>query len=459
MIQRMNSTATISGLSSRVPDGTLPLASLYFLSSASMFFWAYMPRQMSALGWTGAQIGLFFAIKTISQAIATPAWAKMADNPEKSRPELLKWQYLIAAIAIGLLSVATSWTFGVVLAVLIGATVRCAPPLMDTMTLGTVGLNRFGRVRAFGTAGFGIVALGFGLLGIIFDHGILATGAPWLMFGLVAVAVPIIGMLPGARATADDGEPLRETERKSTGASPNIGSLLMSPVVLLVFPVAALFAATYVPYDLFLVQLAEERSFGAWLPGLAIFVGVIGELLGFLSFRSLVKRISPHLIASIVVAITGVRWILTGATTNPLFFVALQILHGLTFAAFFMAMLEIMTRHWGDDLGATPQGLLYLLVFTAGGGLGNLVSGILYDLGSAAALFQQAGTASFILLPGLVLALWFAHRIADRDADRWTQGTAGRFVRPPQPQVGVPLEAARQRYARISTSSSTFSRT
>lgn len=388
----------------RLPAGTVSLAGLYFLSSASMFFWAYMPRQMTALGWTGVQIGLFFAIKTLSQAVAMPAWGRLADRAGANRSYLLKLQYLVAAAAIAGLSFATSWVVGVIIAILIGATARCAPPLLDSMTLDTVGLSRFGRIRAFGTAGFGMVALLFGLVGASLGPGLLAMSAPWLMMGLAVVSLPLLQQISSTDVSQTPVRP------RTAGHTPQVRVLLCTPIVLVVFPVAALFAATFVPYELFLVNLAEQQGFGAWLPGVAIFVGVVGEMLGFLFFRRITTKISVELMVGIIVAITAVRWLVTGTTSSAVLFAGLQILHGLTFAAFFMVMLEVMSRQWGANLGATPQGLLYLLVFTAGNGVGTLVAGILYDLGGAVTLFHYAGIGAFVLLPALVMAIRFARK-------------------------------------------------
>lgn len=411
MTHRRNWTAAASKLTSRVPRGSLAIAGLYFLSSASTFFWAYVPRQMSALGWTGVQIGAFFMLKTAGQAAATPAWSRLADAGNKSGRHLLKWQYIIAALAIALLPVAGSWTVGIIIALVLGTTMRCAPPLMDTMALGTVGMKRFGRIRAFGTMGFGVAALSFGMVGLLVDHSSLAGSASWAMLALVLISLPIIGRLPDKRS-ADHASTTHHDRRPQQHArnGPRIAQLLKSPVVLLVFPVAALFVATHIPYELFLVSLAEERGFGAWIPGVALFIGIVGELLGFLSFRKMIDRISPPVLVGVIVAITAFRWIVTGLTTSPALFIALQILHGLTFAAFFMAMIEIMARHWGPTPGATSQGLLYLFVFAAGRGLGTLVSGIVYEASAAVTLFWQVGLTTFALLPCLMAMLYLAER-------------------------------------------------
>lgn len=406
MLNRHFSTAAISGLAHSVPKGAAALALLYFFSSASTFFWAYIPRQMGALGWTGVQIGAFFMIKTVGQALATPGWSRIADRHKGCGPKVLKFQYIVAALAIALLPMASSWALGIVIAIMLGATVRCSPPLMDTMTLGTVGINRFGRIRSFGTLGFGLVALAFGLLGAQFDHAFLAKSAPWIMLTLLLLSLPIIKRLPRHDLETEKRPDHSEQPGANNSApKPPLRELLKSPVVMLVFPVAALFVATQVPYELFLVVLAEERGFGAWLPGLALFIGIVGEMLGFLSFRKMLHRISPEIMIAVIVAISGVRWIITGTTTSPVVFAGLQILHGLTFAAFFMALLELMSREWGASLGASAQGLLYLCVFAAGNGVGTMVSGIVYDLGSASSLFTQAGIASFVILPGMMLAL------------------------------------------------------
>lgn len=400
---RISSLAFRAGLKKdAVPHGAIALAVLYFFSSASMFLWAYMPSYMTALGWTGAHIGAFFMIKMISQALATPIVARLAGRDEGAGRRILRMQHWVAIAAIAALSVANSWMVGIAVAILLGATVRASAPLMDTMTLDAVGMGRFGRIRSSGTIGFGVVALLFAGLGAGIDYNHLATAAPWAMLALTALCLPAITRLPSspsARTPTGSG-----SDPKSKGRN-SYRDLLLSPIVILVFPIAALFVATHAPYTIFLVGLAEERSFGAWLPGIAVFVGVLGEFLAFLWFHRLSRNASPEWLLGIVVVVTGFRWVLTGITTSPVLFVGLQILHGLTFAVFFMALLSIVRRQWGPDRGADSQAMLYLFVFTIGGGIGTLAAGILVDISSAATLFKYAGLVCFILLPGLIFAL------------------------------------------------------
>lgn len=387
---------------SNLPRGVIPLAVVYFLSSASMFLWIYMPSKMTALGWTGAHIGAFFMVKTISQALATPLWARWANRAPNREPRLVGLQHWIALPAIALLPLATSWTLGVVIAVVLGVTVRSAAPLIDTMALDKVGMGHFGRVRSIGTLGFGLVALAFAGIGSAISQQSLSNIAPWAMLVLTALCIPAIQRLTPSASSSSD------SQQETTGGRPGRATLLelvRSPVVLLLFPVAALFVATHAPYTIFLVGLAEERQFGAWLPGVAVFIGIVGEFLAFLTFHKLVRRAPPEWLLGAVVLITGLRWYLTGVTTNAAVFVGLQLLHGLTFAVFFLALLKILHRHWGPKQGANAQALLYLLVFTVGSGVGTLVAGILFDLSSASIVFKQAGVMSFLLLPGLVLAL------------------------------------------------------
>ncbi len=414
MIQHRNWTAAASTITNDVPRGILAIAGLYFLSSASAFFWAYVPRQMSALGWTGVQIGAFFMLKTAGQAMATPAWSRLADGGGQSGRRLLKWQFVVAAAAIALLPVADSWTVGIVIALVLGTTMLCSPPLMDTMALGTVGMKRFGRVRAVGTMGFGVAALSFGMVGLLVDHGTLAAGASWAMLALVVLSLPIINRLPDHSTNSGEEPRPASSNPRRCPPRPLVRQMLKSPLVLFVFPMAALFVATHIPYELFLVGLAEERGFGAWIPGVAIFVGILGELLGFLSFRKMVKKVSPEILIGAIIAITGLRWMVTGITTSPVIFVGLQVLHGLTFAAFFMAMIEVMARHWGPSPGATSHGLLYLFVFAAGRGVGTLSSGFIYEKTTAVALFWQAGLVTFIILPWMMTVLYLARRYLTR---------------------------------------------
>lgn len=384
------------------PGGVIALAALYFFSSAATFLWVYMPAQMANIGWTGAQIGTFFLVMTLSQALGTPLWARGSMRSARGGAPLVRFQFAIAVALFASLAFASSYGVGLLLAILLGLTIKASPPLIDTMAVDVVGVGHFGRIRSFGTAGFGLIALIFAGLGVVANHESLASVAPWVMLGLTALCLPAARRLPAGREINAQS---KEEETLPPGTKPALKRLLKSPVALLLFPVAALFVATHAPYSIFLVALSEERGFAAGLPGLAVFIGVAGELIAFASAPRLLKRWGPERLLIAVVLITGLRWILTGLTTSPFVFIALQVLHGLSFAVFFLTMLAILYREWGPQVGATNQALLHLVVFTGGGALGTFVSGILIDMSSAAALFQQAGIASLALLPALLLAL------------------------------------------------------
>jgi MFS transporter, PPP family, 3-phenylpropionic acid transporter len=374
--------------------GILSIGALYFMGSASSFVWSYIPRYFETLGLSGAMVGWFFTMKTVGQTLATPVWAHWTDRNNTGRG-FIQIQHFGAVFAAAALPLISSKLTLVAVALVFGITLRCSGPLIDAMAIDKAGMSVYGQLRAWGAMGFGLVAIAASMAGLQVTHGELARLAPTMILVLIVGSAVVTAALPATDRTPDDGpQSLRES-----------WSLLKRPALVLLLPVSALYFAAQAPYGLFLVGLAEERAFGAWVPGLAVGVGILGEVMAFATANRLMGRTGPAGLLVLAMVVTGIRLFLTGIVTHPGLFVGLQVLHGLSFAVFYMALVSILNGETTAANRNTGQALLYLLVFAVGGGLGTLLSGMAYDLSSAARLFQYAGLVNVVLLPMLVYSL------------------------------------------------------
>lgn len=363
----------------------VPLCTIYSFTYAGALLLTYLPRYFESIGFSVAAIGLIFSVRSLLQSVATPVWATIADRLGAAR-RIVQLQCALGLLALLALPFSRAYPVIFLAVVVHGFTAQASTPLVDALTLREVGANRFGSVRAWGSAGYGTMALVAAAAGLYATHAGLAMLAPWLLLltatGMLAAALcfpPIVVQLKSPN--------LRDSLR-----------LLRRPVLWLVIPISAAHWLTQAPYNLFIVFLCEERHLGAWVPGMAVSIGVLGEIITFAAGASLLRAMRPYTLIVISIFATAIRWYITGTATTAPVLMAVQILHGLSFGGFYVAIMAILGEQIAPEIRATGQGLFYFLVFGLGSAIGNGISGYLLESNTAATLFQWAGFAEFAVL-------------------------------------------------------------
>ncbi|MGM0559245.1 MAG: MFS transporter, partial [Myxococcota bacterium] len=214
------------------------VAGSYFLLYAGGFLWTYLPKYLEALGWTGAAIGTLYSLRSLLKTVALPLWAGAADKSGVVS-RVVHIQLFIGAVTLGTLPfVELQWSIGLVIALqaaFAGATI----PMLDAMTLSKVGAAGYGRVRAWGSVGFGVLAATAAAFGIWSTHGELAALSPWGL-GLSWILTFFVGFAYPREKTDVNTPSLRETLR-----------LLNRPALLAMMPIAALHWMSNQPYNMF----------------------------------------------------------------------------------------------------------------------------------------------------------------------------------------------------------------
>ncbi|MFU8804303.1 MAG: MFS transporter [Bradymonadaceae bacterium] len=386
------------GVGSRV----FALGAVYFFSLAGVQVWTYIPRYFTAIGLSGAAIGTIFAAKSIAQSVVSPGWASVADRFGATR-KIVIFLCLAGVVAIA----ALPWTasFAVILMIMIvyASTSGATMPLVDALTLDQVGSRRYGVIRAWGSVGFGVLAIAAALGGLFTTHEGLARLAPAALILLSFFA--FLSSLALARGRVEVKTP---DFKRAFG-------LLNRRALWIVFLIAALHWASQAPYNLFIVFLCEERGFSAWVPGLAVAIGVTAEIFALANGPRLLRALTPARLLLLSVGTTAIRWFFSGVVTDPLLLLVIQCLHGLTFGAFLVAMMAIIAREVAPEIRATGQAVFYIVVFGLGGALGNALSGLVLDHYTAATLFRlSAGLELVLFVVGLMMLPIIEPKISTR---------------------------------------------
>lgn len=372
----------------------MALGAVYFLAFASAYVWTLMPRYLEGLGWTGVMVGGLFMARKIADMVTMGMWGRAADHLGRARTLILAQFALGGAALTGLLFFETWWPV-VLICVAAQAALGGAIPLLDAITLRHVGAERYGVVRSWGSAGFGAGALLAALLGALYDYATLASWAPRLLLGFLAGSLMVTALIPDPEARAE-APPLREA----------LG-LFRDPGLALFMALGVVHWAAQQPFNLFFVALCEERALGSWVPGVGVGIAVAAEVVILSQSARLLSWARPEtwLLAALVAA--AARWGLMGWVTTEAGMLALQALHGVTFATFLAASMSVLGARVPEESRATGQAFFYMVVFGLGSLAGSALSGWVKDMWDVATLYLVVGVLEALAVPG---ALWLARK-------------------------------------------------
>jgi PPP family 3-phenylpropionic acid transporter len=361
------------------------LAGFYFvyflmLGGVAPYFSLYLRK----LGFSAVQIGILLALMPLARVFAPTAWAWIADHQGARRP-LVRVTTAAAALSCAGLLVANS--FGALFAVILVLNVFwCAAlPLVEATTMGHLKgrLGDYGRIRVWGSVSF---VLSVVALGQLLDR----TGILWLPVMLVALfslcaaaawALPVDQVPPHH----EEHLSLRDTVRR--------------PEVVALFAACFLMALAHGPYNTFysihLVENGYSQSWVGWLWALS----VVAEVFVFLLMPRLMQRFAIPSIISFSLGCAVVRFLIIGWVPRSLVLMALaQVMHAATFGAYHAAALAAIHHLFRGRTQARGQALYTSIGFGAGGALGGLASGWLWQHAGPGITFTFASAAALLAL-------------------------------------------------------------
>jgi PPP family 3-phenylpropionic acid transporter len=186
---------------------------------------------------------------------------------------------------------------------------------------------------------------------------------------------------------------------------PPVGEILRQPRVRALFAscfaMSAAHGALYIFYSIYLADHGYSKSLvgGLWS------LGVLAEIAVFYYMSRLMRRFGLRSILLASFAAAVLRFLMIGWGVESLTVIVLaQLLHGLTFGAYHAAAITAVNGWFPGRSQARGQALYSSLSFGAGGLLGGLLSGWMWDGIGAALTFTLS--AVFALLGLLLVALW-----------------------------------------------------
>ncbi|MCX7153570.1 MAG: MFS transporter [Proteobacteria bacterium] len=366
------------------------LSAFYFAYFAYVgAFSPYFSLYLQHLGLGAFAISVLLALQQMMRMLGPNFWGRMADA-SGARLKLLRLSMLLMAASFCCLLFAQSFAGLFAVMALMSFFGSAAMPLQESMTFVWLSdaPDRYGPIRLWGSVGFIIAVL---VLGAILDF-VAIDWLLWLTLPLIVAMIACAFVLPqpAATATRQTREPLWPVLRR-----PEVWALLLS-----CFLMAVAHGPLYTFYSIYLV----DHGYGKSTIGILWSLGVVAEIAVFLFMPRLLRRwtFSAILAASYLCAVA--RFLMTGWAVESVLIMALaQILHAATFGAHHVAAVGLINTWFRGGRQVGGQALYLSLSFGAGGMVGGLASGLLWEHAGAAVTFSLAAMCAFA---GFLLIAW-----------------------------------------------------
>ncbi len=382
----------------------LRASAIYFFTFAGYSaLGPYIALYYSSLGFSGLEIGILLGVGPLLSLISTPFWTGLADARNKHRVILVGG---VAAIVV----INSIFPFLHKFLLIFGAVFLLAAlssqvfSLQDTATLHMLGKqrDRYGRIRLWGTIGWGFGAL---LAGILLDR----FGLIWMFWIYAAMMLVDFFLVQYLRFEENHSPSKYFVGLKQLLSDPNWLLFLLT-----VFLAAVGMSAPGGFLSLLLKGLGEKHLIlGLVVPvstafGIILAVTMVFELPVMLFSAPLLRKLGNRGALYMAMVVIGFRNLFYAMASTDNQVLLIQVVHGLTFAVIWLAGINYAAAHAPRGLSATAQGLFNTVLLSVGSAAGNLVCGALIDQLGVQGMFAAMGVVVFASL-GVIL--YFQRRL------------------------------------------------
>ena len=263
-------------------------------------------------------------------------------------------------------------------------------PQFEANTLEHLGENshHYSKIRLWGSIGFIITVTSFG---VVFERVSIELMP-------VALIVTMTGIWIMSLSVPES------SHRDLTDNQQSLKDILKKPAILAFFTVCFLVILSHGPYYTFYSIYLEQNGYSRSLIGQLWALGVLAEIFVFLFMHRFIPRFGLRLIIIISLLLSTLRWSLIGLFPDIItVLIFAQLLHAASFGTFHAAAIAWVHQHFIGKNQARGQALYSSIGFGAGGVLGSLTSGYLWESPGPTLTFLLAGIST-------LLASYVAHR-------------------------------------------------
>jgi len=358
------------------------------LSSFYLFYFAalgalipYWGVYLKSIGFDAQAIGELVAAVMATKIIAPNIWGVLADR-SPSRMAVVRSASFIAALGFGLIFFGQSYGWIMLVMILFSFFWNAALPQFEAVTMSHLDgdTRAYSKIRLWGSVGFVIAVVVLGEAIGRYEAGILPA-VVFILMGLIAVSALFV---PDAGQVEHDPK-VRFAE------------VIRRPGVIALLVVCFLMQLSHGPYYTFYSIYLEEHGYSQGVIGVLWGIGVIAEIVVFIWMSPLVRRFGLRGLLLMSLLSACLRWLLIGWGVDSSVIVTFaQLLHAASFGIYHAVAITLIHRRFTGRYQGTGQALYSGLSFGAGGAVGSLYSGYLWDGAGPAVTFSISALACLV---------------------------------------------------------------
>jgi PPP family 3-phenylpropionic acid transporter len=366
------------------------------LSSFYLFYFAalgvlapYWSLYLKDLGFNAVAIGQLMAIPMATKLIAPYVWGWLGDHLGRRMAIVRLGSLLTTVVFASVFWVTGFWELGAAM-ILFSFFWNAVLPQFEAVTFDYLGddVSKYSIVRVWGSVGFIISVV---ILGVVVD-----TYGPKSILPVLLIAYAAIWL---SSLTIQDQDPEPHLVKQ-----PPILAIIKMPAVIAFFVVCFLLQAGHGPYYGFYSIYMESVGYSKAAIGQFWALGVVAEVIVFLFMHRLLRIFGARQVLMVSLALAVLRWLLIGNFPESLGVILFaQMLHAATFGTFHAAAIHLVHHYFTGSHQGRGQALYSSLSFGAGGALGTLASGFLWESAGPSVAF---GISAALSLLALIIA-WF----------------------------------------------------
>jgi len=382
----------------RQPRLKFIISSQYFIYFGVLgIFLPYFNLYCYHLGFSGLQIGILSALRSLTMVLFPLIWGSLADRFQIRKPIYILCTFLSMSIWCLYLFFFDFWPM-LLIAVLYGIFYAPIISFLEAVTMDVLDREKksYGRIRAWGSISFIVVVL---VLGKIIE--------------LYAVDIILILILAGSLmlAAVSIGIPATKPQSKKH-LQPGADSLLQKRIIVFLLCAFLMLVSHGAYYAFFSIHL-ENLGYGSSFIGLAWALASTAEILVMVRSDKIFDRFTLENVLFFSFLVAAARWLILFLAGSTAVILVSQILHAVTYGTFHMASILYIDRLAPGQSKTLGQAVNNALTYGLGLMVGFFINGYVYGITGSYTLFLMS--ALIAMAGGMIFQ---SHRLADRRPTR-----------------------------------------
>ena len=373
------------------PLRTLKLFIFHFHATNTIII-SFLPLYLKYKGLSGTEIGWVLAIGPFASIISQPFWGYLSDKYKTIKRMLIisiVGMLIMSFIFFQMDTLTTILLFGAFFYFFSSPVGALSDSLAQRRALQLE--VPFGSIRMWGSIGFAFSSLVIGEL--LARIGIQHIVWPYIIIGSILLMIAF---------------KVTDVETDETPINLKDMLIIAKNVPFLVFLFIIMFVTvTHRANDSFISIFITELGGSEGLAGMSWFIALVSEATIFATAGYWFRKYNPVTFLIIGGIIYALRWLIYGITTNPYIIIVLQLMHGMTFAVFYVAAIDYVTRIIPSRLHSSGHLIFYSVMFGISGIIGSLGGGAMMEYFGLHSLYFIMGTmATFGVILLILYSLW-----------------------------------------------------